>query len=105
MLNTHGMKMTGIRKVAGATKGLTGYYSGRYIQVNYDPETGEVWHDDHVSFGQNSWTQYHDKNIINCGNISNPATMQEIADMVADAVNEEKYMKKLAEQHRECVLY
>ena len=40
--NTHGLKMHGLRKAAGDTKGLNGYYSGQYVQINYD--TVEGWY-------------------------------------------------------------
>lgn len=82
MVNTHGLRMLDLRKVSSDTKNLTGYYSGLYYQINYDKETGEVFDDYHCSLGQNWWTQYENENVVNCGNISSPATMQTIADMV-----------------------
>ena len=48
------LKIKGIKKIAGESKGLEGYYSGHYLQLNYDKKTGEAWTDEHVSFGQNS---------------------------------------------------
>lgn len=45
MLNTYGLKMSGLRKVAGETKSLSGPYSPEYLQLNYDRSTGEVWTD------------------------------------------------------------
>lgn len=86
-INLHGMKMTGIKKASSETKGLRGYYSGEYVQLNYDKATGAVWCDYFYSLGQNSWNAYNDENVINCGNISEPATMQDIADAVYMAVN------------------
>lgn len=85
-VNTHGLKMTGLRKACSESKILDGYYSGKYIQINYDKLTGEVFSDYHYSLGQNSWTEYHDPNVINCGNICNPMTMQGIADLIANRV-------------------
>ena len=87
MVNTHGLMMTGLRKVAGETKDLSGYYSGQYLQLNYDISTGDVFTDYHCSLGQNWWTQYNDEAVINCRNISNPATMQDIADMIWEKVS------------------
>ena len=86
MINKHGIKMIGLRRAAGATKGMSGYYSGHYIQLSYDRSDGEVLADYHYSFGQNSWTQYHSKDVIRVANISTPKTMQQIADMIYDAV-------------------
>ena len=42
MLNTHGIKMIGIRKAAGETKSLRGYYSGEYVELFYDRADGSV---------------------------------------------------------------
>lgn len=80
--NTHGLKITGLRKIASDSKNLTDYYSGHYIQINYDLTTGEAWGDYHYSLGQNSFSVYHDQNIVVCGNISTPHTMQQIADLI-----------------------
>lgn len=82
----HGMTMKGLRKAAGATKGLTGYYSGHYVQISFDRGVGEVLISEHCSFGQNSWTQYHDPEVITVCNASAPMTMQEIADRIAETV-------------------
>lgn len=84
---TDTLKIKGLKKIAGESKGLEGYYSGHYLQVNYDLETGETWTNEHCSFGQNSWTEYHDSNIINCGNISEPTTMVQIRSMIEKAVS------------------
>lgn len=81
--NTHGYKMHGLRNAASETKGLAGYYSGHYVQISYNRETGEITTNYHYSLGQNSWTQYHDPAIITICNASSPMTMQEIADMIA----------------------
>lgn len=90
--NTHGLTIKGLRKIAGETKDLRGYYSGQYLQLNYDPDTGEAWTDFHVSFGQNSWTRYRDNTVV-VGNISSPMTMQEIADMIARKVGERNSLR------------
>ena len=80
------VKITGLKKVAGETKSLEGYSSGKYLQLNYDKSTGNVWTDFFYSLGQNSWTEYHDSNIINCGNISEPMTMVQIREMIVNAL-------------------
>lgn len=86
-LNTYGLKMTGLKKISGDSKNLGGYYSGEYIQISYDKSIGCVYADYHYSLGHNSWTVYHDSDIVSVGNISAPATMQEIADMIYTAVS------------------
>lgn len=39
------LKLKGLKKLSSETKNLSGYYSGKYIQVNYDPKTNEIWGD------------------------------------------------------------
>ena len=86
-VNKYNLTIKGLKAAAGDTKGLTGYYSGRYIQISYDKRTGDVLTDYHCSFGQNSWTEYHDPDVITVGNTSVPMTMQEIADEIKTAVS------------------
>ena len=86
MLNTHGYKMEGLKKVAGETKDLRGYYSGMYHQINYNQKTGEVWSDTHVSLGHNSWSEYSDTDIICVGNVYDRTSMQDLANMIAGAI-------------------
>lgn len=81
-LDTHGMKMTGIKAAAGATKDLTPY-GGSCVQVSYDRETGEVLTAYHVGSG---WTLYHESSIVTACYATAPMTMQEVADSIADKV-------------------
>lgn len=81
--NTHGIKMTGLKKASGDTKTLRGYNSGEYVELFFDRATGEVWTKYQYSLGQNTWTVYDDDNVVKIGNFSAPATMQEIADAIA----------------------
>jgi hypothetical protein len=83
------MKYTGIKAAAGATKNLNGYYSGEYVELFVDKSSGKVWTVFHHSIGQQTWTEYHDDNIIKCGNISSPATMAEIKEMIENAFSME----------------
>ena len=94
MVDKHGLKMVGLSKLSGETKQLTRLNSSEYYQVNYNVETGEVWGDYLCSLGQNSWEKYHDGNIINCGNVSKPTSMQDIADMVSLACAYNKFYAK-----------
>lgn len=84
-INTHGIKMIGLKAAAGETKYNMGpAYHGAYVQIDYDPATGDVlaqW----INSSDN-WVAYHDSKIISVGSVSHRCTMQEIADMVATAV-------------------
>lgn len=82
---TKELVIKGIKSVAGESK-KQNYRSGCYLQLNYDKKTGKVWANEHCSFGQNSWTAYEEENIVVCGNITRPMTMEEIKEMVKDAV-------------------
>ena len=84
-LDTHCLKMTGIRKAAGETKSLTGYYSGNYVELFYNPESGEVWTVFQYSLGQNSLTVPHDGSMKIC-NLSEPTTMQQIANLIHESI-------------------
>lgn len=75
------LKIKGLKKIAGESKGLNPYDHG-YLQVNYDMETGEAWTDYHYSIGSNSWSEYHDEDILTCGYISSPHTMEQIREMI-----------------------
>ena len=86
----YGLIMRGLRKVAGETHGLEGFYSPEYLELFYDMATGDVWTEYHYSIGHNSWTEYHDPAIVNCGIICEKLSMQEIADMIAYCVEREK---------------
>ena len=86
-IDTHELKMTGLKAAAGSTKDLTGYYSGLYEELFYDRSTGEVWTVRQWSLGHNTWTVYHDPDVIKIGDLSEPTTMQEIADMIAMEVS------------------
>lgn len=82
-INKHGLKMNGLKAASGWTENY-GYYSGQYVQISYDRNTGDVLADYHYSLGQNSWTRYHDPAIITVAMASNHMTMQQIADAIAD---------------------
>ena len=84
-INTYGYKMHGLKAASGETKNY-GYYSGHYVQISYDTDTGDVLTDYHYSLGQNSWTHYHDPAIITIAVTANHMTMQQIADAIADAI-------------------
>ena len=84
--------MKGLKKTAGETKGLKGYYSGEYLEIFYDKEKKEVWGKYHYSLGQNSWTEYQDENIIKICTTSEPMTMKEIEEQIKEKVKEFYYV-------------
>ena len=90
MINTYGLKMTGLKQVVSETKCLDGYYSGKYLQLNYDISTGEVFTNFHFSLGQNNWSEYHNADIIVICNLSSPHTMQQIVDLIHEKL---EYLK------------
>lgn len=88
MLNKHNLQMNGLKSAAGATKSLQGYWSPSYVQISYNLTTGAVLANYHVSLGQNNWTVYDDADIITICNITNKITMQQLADIIAEHVEQ-----------------
>lgn len=86
-INTHGIKMNGLKKASGYTENY-GPYSGSYVELFYDKSNGDVWGIFQHSLGQNSWTVYHDPDVIKVCNTSIHMTMQQIADCIRDRIQE-----------------
>lgn len=84
-LDTHGLRMKGLKKASGETSNY-GHYSPQYMEIFYHKQTGEVWTKFQYSIGHNTWTQYDDTDIIKVCNASMHMTMQEIADKIAERV-------------------
>ncbi len=84
-LDLHGLNIKGLKKASGETMNY-GPYDSRYDEVFYDISTGEVWTKFQCSLGQNSWTEYHDSNIIKICNATSHMTMQNLADAIYQAV-------------------
>lgn len=81
------IKLKGIKNVVTEAKNNLGK-NNLYLQVNVDKSTGKVWSDLHCSIGQNSWNEYVDKDVLNCGNISDhDITMAEVKAMVERKIN------------------
>lgn len=87
-INTYGITIKGIRKASGETFNY-GAYSAQYDEIFYNRATGEVWTKYQVSLGQNTWTEYYDKDILWICNTQRHMTMQEIADAIRDKLREE----------------
>lgn len=86
-IDTHGLTIKGLRKASGETSDY-GAYSALYSEIFYDRATGEVWTVLQCNLGQNSWTEYHDPNVIKVGNTQRHMTMQALADAIYTAVDE-----------------
>lgn len=82
MLNTHNLKIKGLKKASGETCNWNSR-SGGYTEIFYNRDSGEVWTVDQVSIGHNSWTEYDDPAIIKVAETETHMTMQEIADAIA----------------------
>ena len=78
-------EIKGIEKVVEESKDLRGYESGFYLQLNYNPETGDIWTDEIVDYGHNSCVRYDNPNILHCGDICNPISAQEIMEILDEA--------------------
>ena len=86
MIDKHGLKIVGVKKVSGETKWLYPY-CGCHYQVNYDLSTGEVWC---TLLTNNNYIVYYNDNNIGVCNAMKPMTMQDVADAVDQAVYEHK---------------
>ena len=83
-IEKYGIKMQGLKKATGETKGLDGWNG--YAQISYDRADNEVIAVYHTDV--NDWTRYHSKTIIPVRNTREPMTMQGIADAVALALDD-----------------
>lgn len=92
-VNTHELKMNGLRKAAGETKDLTDYYSGHYIQISYDTATGKIYSDYFYDLGHGSRQNYHDAEIITIDKVCSPKTMQQIADMIKEELRRRECLR------------
>nr|DAM21485.1 MAG TPA: hypothetical protein [Caudoviricetes sp.] len=90
-VNTHGLKMIGLKAASGETQGIS-YYSGQYVQISYDLDEGRVYADWHLTV--NDYRRYHNPRIITACGAREPMTMQKIADCVAAAVCEWEALKE-----------
>ena len=87
-VNTYGLPIKGLKTASGYTDDY-GSYSGRYVEIFYDRSTGEVWGNFQHSLGHNSWTVYHDPDVIKVCTTSSHMTMQQIADCIRYRIQED----------------
>lgn len=72
------MKIKGIKNICSESKSLNPFDS-RKLQVFYSTDENKAWCDIHVG---NSWSEYHDNKIIDCGFLNEPATQKEISERI-----------------------
>ena len=79
-LNTHALKMKGLRKISGESKVLKGgAYSTHCFEIFYDMSSGEAYYEEHIG---NGCCVCNNADVITCGRIYSPCTMQELADLI-----------------------
>lgn len=86
-INKYGIKMNGLKNASGYTENYVPY-SGNYVELFYDKSNGDVWGVFQHSLGQNSWTVYHDPDVVKVCTTSRHMTMQEIADSIRNRLQE-----------------
>lgn len=86
-IDKHGLKIVGLRKASGNTENYS-IRSGNYDEIFYDRSTGEVWTIFQSCYGHNTWTVYHDRDIIKICETEQHLTMQEIADIIYKKLQE-----------------
>lgn len=82
------MRIKGIKKVCSKSLALAGRNDGCYLQLNYDMKKHKVFTDWHCSFDHNSYTRYHDENIIFIAFIDYPMMMKDIEKLVVNTHRE-----------------
>ena len=86
-INTHGLTMRGLKAAAMASRLYTGHIPGQYLQISYDRADGQTLYNAHMSPDRSSWTQYRVPSVIHVVDLDRPASMQQIADTIAETVN------------------
>ena len=75
-------------------------YDGTYLEVHYDMDEDEVYTHYHCCFGHNSWTEYHDPDVVFVGNYDERVTMAELKEDIwaAIAAHEEMEERRKAQE-------
>lgn len=81
-INTHDLTIKGLKTACGQTADWP-CGSGGHTDVYYSQDTGEIWTIDHVG---NTWTRYDDPSVITVCSTTTHMTMQQLADLVYQAV-------------------
>lgn len=61
-------------------------HNGYYVEVFYDTEKDEVYNHVHVSLGHNSWTEYHDDNVIRIGCFDKKVTKARLKELIEEKI-------------------
>lgn len=69
-------------------------HNGYYVEVLYDMEKDEVYCHTHVSLGDNSWTEYHDDNVIRIGNFRKKVTKARLKELIEEKIAWKKMVDK-----------
>lgn len=83
-INTHDLQMHGLRKAVSAIR-CWGDCDSAAEQISYNRTTGDVLTDTVVG---DSWVVYHDSQIVNVGAYRGRVTMQQLADDIAQTVEQ-----------------
>ncbi len=93
MINKHGLRMNGLKAVAGNTKAFAKDYdpSTSHYDIYYDLKTGEVTsklictRDEYRAWmNKRGHVDHVDPELMKVASVNYPLTMQEIADMIYD---------------------
>lgn len=91
------MKITGIKKIATASKSLTGVYGPVHLHVLYDPSSGKAWASPLPANFRYYWDKLP-KGVISCGDLWNPTKMAEIKEKIEGNVAAHEIYAKYIEQ-------
>jgi hypothetical protein len=82
------LEIKNLKKVCSETKALSepGYMPCYYLELFYDTSDKTTW--TVLQTNPNWWTEYHDKDIIKVALLAHPKTMQELREMIENAVFE-----------------
>ncbi len=91
------MKITGIKKIATASKSLTGVYGPVHLHVLYDPSSGKAWASPLPANFRCYWEK-KPKGVIGCGDLWNPTKMADIKEMIEGSMADREIYLKYIEQ-------
>lgn len=69
-------------------------HNGYYVEVLYDMEKDEVYNHVHISLGHNSWTAYHDDNVIRIGCFGKKVTKARLKELIEEKIAWSKMVDK-----------
>lgn len=99
-INTHGLTIKGLRKASGKTENYS-FFDNLSTEVFYEISSGEIW--TKQQYGKDYTTYVNWKDIIRVCRTSKHLTMQRLADLVFEAVEEHNQFIKTSKEHEEYV--